>query len=274
MSRVTFHTRCGEQVELLGVERHYAGNLVNDLAFTVLFGSSNHAAERRRAQLTPLLEPECFLRQLPFKSDAAWVEGFRIWWATASLEGAHLLVDGVKVGCWDLALNTAIVLGSDAVELLARLHAVCEIHGYVLGQDREWLAEIIEQGREDNVLRPGVGWSLVAELLRKEDDGPVVMSYSVTDGFPNTDLCSWFAGSSEDDDPDAWNAREQEWMALDHPAQWDLSWEALMEWERKHGNVRLDPDTWGIQGFGNGWSMFDLLRRIESLPWEQKEGSS
>jgi hypothetical protein len=44
------------------------------------------------------------------------------------------------------------------VRFLARLHGQCEVHGWVAGKNRAWLADIIETGRETAILRDDMGW--------------------------------------------------------------------------------------------------------------------
>lgn len=91
--------------------------------------------------------------------------------------------ESIKVDPWHVVLNTALIYGSDIVKLAAYLHARCEIHLWVAGENRAWMADIIEDGLEKKIFRPNLGWDGVIALLRKSKRGAVVTEYSVTDCF-------------------------------------------------------------------------------------------
>lgn len=113
----------------------------------------------------------------------------------ASMSGLALEVAGVKLPVDGLNLNTALVAGSSPIQLAAKIHGCCEIHGWVEGPLRAWMAEIIDIGLRTGLYRHKLayqglglveqGWGQVLDLLRAADDGPVAMSYSVCDSFPN-----------------------------------------------------------------------------------------
>lgn len=259
MSRVTFHSPSGE-AELLGRERAHANMLTNRIAHAAL------PAFRLRERYEPLLPPDSYLRVVRGDVDELrWDRQFITWWDVGD-EPLHVPGKGL-VRPWDLTLNTALVAGSDAVEWMARLHATCEVHGYVEGPNREWLADIIEDGCHDKVLRSGMGWDDVTKLLRTRDDEPVVMSYSVTESFPNAHMSDWMPpwpeGVREHYDaltPEQQRERsdrEDAWWDLPTDEQWARSLPVLRE--QRDGPLELQPDTWGVQGFGPlGWSVFDL----------------
>lgn len=250
MSRVYFHSPSGD-AELYGSERAYAGIRTGDMAFSFL--GLNHFSTKARETYLPLL-PGSYLHTV---KPERFLESFRVWWG-GSLTDEKFRVGDVTIDPWNLTLNTAIVAGSCAIELLARIHASCEIHGYVEGPHREWLADIISAGRMDKVLRANQGWEDVETLLRARDDEPVVMSYSVCDSFPDAwKVMGW--GSEEDYEQE--ENRYNKWEALGSEGQWDLG----MKWLRKtgEGSVDLHPDMWGLRGFGDpAWSVFDLLEAI------------
>lgn len=259
MSRVTFHSPSGE-AELLGRERAHAGVLTNRMAHAVL------PTFRLRERYEPLLPPDSYMRVVRTDvEDWRWDRQFLTWWDVSD-EPLHVPGKG-KLSTWDLTLNTALVGGSDSVEWLARLHATCEIHGYVEGPNREWLAEIIEDGEHDKVLRSGMGWDQVVKLLRSRDDEPVVMSYSVTENFPNSDVSDWMPSWPEgvpyrydaltEEQQQERDARSDAWYDLPAEEQWERSLRTLRE--QRGGQLELQPDMWGVQGFGPlGWSVFDL----------------
>lgn len=100
--------------------------------------------------------------------------------------------DGTKVSnvnVFQTTLNTALAVGSDPLKLYARLHGQCEVHAFVEGENRKWLADIIQRGLDIGLYRTVPrgydGWEAVVTMLRKRDDEPVVTSYSVCESFPN-----------------------------------------------------------------------------------------
>lgn len=149
---------------------------------------------------------------------------------------------------FSLQLNTALVLGSDAVKLAARIHGQCEIHGWVNGPDRAWLASIVEQGIRDEIMRPDIGqppheWPDVVAMLRQSDRDEVVMSYSVCDQFPNATV----AGYGNPDD----------FYELDESEQWARSMAGLRA--RGSDDLELKPDGWHEFRFTHGLSALDLV---------------
>lgn len=262
MSRVYFHSPSGT-AELLGRERAHGDVLTRDLAIAAL-GVDHHGFQET---IEPALSPHA-RAQLSIVKPQYWAGSFKAWWcAGSSLNGdAHYVTaGGHRFDPWELTLNTAVAAGSAAVELLARVHATCEIHGYVEGTHRAWLADLIDTGREDNVLRRGMGWEAVVELLRARADEPVVMSSSFAEGFPDRDLAmehgSWIRPALGDDDAD--DIDLECWGRLPAADQWERSLTALRRFNET-GPVELHPDVWGVRGFGTpAWSVFDLLDALE-----------
>lgn len=156
---------------------------------------------------------------------------------------------------FDISLNTSIVLGGDAVRLMARLHGQCEIHCYVEGGDREWLAALIEGARAERMFRKDAGWEGVTRLLRSRFDCPVVCSFSICEQFPN-DSClpkSHPIHSIKGDDE-----RDDAFWKMDNASRWN----ACMEWLRDQSGLQLKPDNWGDVRFGNGETVIDWIDSI------------
>lgn len=248
MSRVYFHSEDGT-AELLGCERAYAGCLVNDLALGLLSLRSVQTRER----LSSLVDPRHYAHRLA-DTDERWAMSYATSFAVAS--GGLVTWKGRKVDPFDLALNTAMLVGSDQVRFLARLHGQCEIHGYVQGSNRAWLAGLIREGRASELYRPDMGWEKVADLLASSDSGPVVMSYSVTDGFPS------YRHAVESDrvfgvDEDLC---EEYYNTLGSAARWAMG----RRWLRQQPiSLEIHPGRgytgFGRYRFGHGLTVLDLL---------------
>jgi hypothetical protein len=175
---------------------------------------------------------------------------------------------GQEIDAWCLALNTSLAVGSDPIRLSAKIHATCEIHGFFAGSDRRWLADIIEEGLEEGVFRKemrypkdrlnpegetelvSMGWTELVEQLRESLQFPVVMSFTVTDGFP--------------DPPKSWRPhlkggdRWEQWSSLDDRKRFDL---ALVEVVEARGNKPISPETLRKYRFGHELSLLDLMAR-------------
>lgn len=232
MSRIYFVSQDGE-AQLSGSERAYAGSLCSDLFASALGLSRYMRPEEIAAYVRVLFPTEHYLHTMRHDTREA-VESIR----TALAVGPEHFT---------ASLNTTLAMGSDAVKLLARLHGQCEIHAYVLGEDRAWLADIIKSGRTSGVLRADMGWESVAELLSAKSDGPVVTSYSVCDGFPNAGVAGW----KDDRDGDGW-------YDLPDAEQWDRAWAALSQ----DNGLRLNPANWPDFYYRDGATAFSLLRTI------------
>jgi hypothetical protein len=242
MSSVAFTTPTRE-VLVRGPERAHAGILTNHIMLAVLgIGGSLHPSDHWILKYVP---EGTWARRDPRFIDT-YLTGFE---PILEVPG-HGRVHGM-----DLALNTAIVLGGDPLRLLAHMHGTCEVHGYILGHDRGWLAGIIDEGVASGVLRQSMshytggtredsGWLALAEMLRERDDEPVVTSYSVCEGFPNPGVAL-----VPPDDVEAW-------YDLPDDVRWDQAWTNL----QKIPWLRWDPEGFPNPGFASGLTAFELER--------------
>jgi hypothetical protein len=234
MSRVYFHSPSGE-AELRGSERAYAGSLCHDL-LVLAMGAGDAFIGGERDPLVTLVPPGHYLHALQREH---FRRSFRTW-----LHVGNEPFAGVDISPFVAALNTAAVLGSDTMRLLARVHGQCEVHGWVDGPHRVWLAELIVDGREDHVLRDDMGWEGVATLLRARDDEPVVMSYSVCRQFPNWQAAGW---ETKDEGED--------WYALPAGERWARAMAGL----RALDGLELEPNSLALV-YSPGLNGFDLSR--------------
>jgi hypothetical protein len=173
VSAIYWHSPSEEDVRLRGSERALMQCMVKDIAATFI---PSYGYEER---LNPSL-PEYLRRDDPRRFQNL-VTAFGV----DMYENALFTdLDGTPLSNFSLQLNTILAIGNDPLCLAARLHAQCEIHCYVEGPNRAWLAEVIESGLEAHIFRDGEGWGGVTNLLRVRDDEPVVTSYSVCYSFP------------------------------------------------------------------------------------------
>jgi hypothetical protein len=260
VSRVYFHTQHEGEVELRGAERAYMGGLVSDLSVALIpefsdqlvFEAMVPAARKQFGRDTypngRSMDPITFAKHGPLLDKAALRSSFLV-----GFDRKLFQHEGRELESFELQLNTVMALGSDPLCLLARLHAQCEIHAWVEGPDRAWLADVIQQGLDAGLYRDGMGWDKVQELLRSGSEHPVVTSYSVTDGFPN----QYVAGYSPPLDDEGEPLNEHAWYD-DHTddQRWDLAMAGLRQ---QKGMEAMSPETLR-NGFGHGVSMLDLFR--------------
>lgn len=240
MSHIGFRSIDGD-ANVGGRERAYCGILVSRVADAILDldGMVRFASDRERKRLFDILG-------LQHEMDLRYF--------TSTLLSPTKTIEGEAWDIWHLELNTIMVFGSMPLRLCARVHAQCEIHGYVEGPHRAWLADIIDEGLTHKVLRKetqgyGKGWEDVSALLRKSSDSPVVMDYSVTNGFPHP--------------PDRLDENElEEWHEKSHEEKWGES----IEWLRSESGYRveLNPETFSLPEFGDGRTFVDLADFIFS----------
>lgn len=226
MSSIAFHSR-EETVRIGGRERAYFGLFVDKIfnALLDLDGLKICCSEKERHKL------ESIVGTTDYKIHTLFMDQFE--------------VEGEKWNLFDCALNTVLRIGSDTSKFIARVHAQCEIHGYVLGPNRKWLSDIIERGLEDRVLRKetqgyGKGLEDLIVMLRKTDEGPVVMSYSVCDSFP------------------PWNHEKDEKGTFEEGMKW------LLENYEESG-LEMTPDDWDTFHFTDGRTAFDLRRKLRDV---------
>lgn len=175
MSCIYFHSPNGT-AEVRGSERAYMGVLCSSLLVTSL--GLDRAYPSDAARFRRMLPPDHYAQH---GDDVEFLRRFQTWVTVGGEERFGVVT---KTTPFIAAVNTATAIGGDALKLIARLHAQCEIHAYVEGPHRAWLASIIEHGRKANLLRSNQGWESVVALLRKGSDDAVVTSYSVCASFP------------------------------------------------------------------------------------------
>lgn len=265
MSAITFESRT-RSVKVSGAERANASILTNQLA-------------------TDLLEPdknkELILKAIPARhylhdkslQGASWSRNLY----TALYAGAfNFEVNGNAYDTFQLVLDTASTMGDDDVIMLARIHAQCELHGFVNGENRSWMSDIISNASHE-VFRPGYGWDQVVELLRESNEGPVVMSYSVGDSFLSTMGTEWVHENFdsldikiEEDEYDECDEDDLEelkferafdnWGELSRDEQWDYASKWIDEQTGK--GLEINPSVWPLTYSYNGMTAQKLLEEL------------
>lgn len=280
MSRVYFHSPSGE-AELNGSELHHLKQVVSDAAIRVFALDDPAHVERLRA----LIHPDHYLSQLQFTDPAFRVKSLQ---TCLNIREDVFFFSLAPVETFSLVLNTALLDADDPMRLAIRIDGQCEIHAYVEGPNRAWLADIIDAGLATGLYRRGLhvgrpgggqgpwrsqGWEDVIALLRSRDDEPVVTSYSVCDSFPNPDVLDEWPDMPDGWRPDSWS--ERDWADLDDEERgewWDVhvsdrfgeqpvnvQWEQAMDAIRSSGmGLELKPDDWGGFCFGHTLTALDL----------------
>lgn len=254
MSRIYFHSPTNES-EVRGSERAYAAHLVNEMFVTTLGVSDNDYPDRPHV-LRNIIAPSHYCLRSQGQQFARELE--TALHVHGGMGGPILMMDGKAVDTFSASLNTALVMGSDAIKLGARLHGQCEIHAWVDGLNREWLAEMIEQGHEVGIFRTDAGWESVITHLRERADEPVVTSYSVCEQFPNAHAANWKPTKVDEDGEADWDA----WYELPKETQWMKSMLGIMNTEPL---LEIKPDNWNDFYFYDGLTAFDLLAKAIEL---------
>jgi hypothetical protein len=252
MSRIYFHSISSE-TEVLGMERAYCGCMISDIGLSILNLKTSYDL------IIPLLHPDHYIQDTVKKNSGGVKENVIHQIETAIRisfsDEKFLVLDNKPINPWHLMLNTVLSIGSDTLRFMARLHAQCEIHSYVRGKNRNWLAGIIERGREEDILRDDVGWEDTVKMLRSNNKETVVLSYSVCDSFPNGSVADWEPPiDPEYDEPD-WDV----WHNLSNKKKWNLGLRGLLK--KGHSLLEWKPDNWANVRFGeDGMTVFQLKK--------------
>lgn len=228
MSYLAFISR-EREVHVRGWERHRLPGICQDMTWGVMGVHAASPATDRLAYLMAPAHARHFAGSRPGTTD--WCSVYRLFFNN---EDDLIQYLGHPVGSTGLILNTVLALGSDPMKLAARFAGQSYSHCWIPGPDREWAAGLIEQGLLTDVFRAEIlvtdpspvipedagtkrhkaGWDDVIQLLRETDRGPVVLSVSTGDDFPDpSDLGmsndDWDAYMAQSDGNDqVWNLAE------------------------------------------------------------------
>lgn len=230
MSAIYFHS-LEEDVTVRGSERAHFGCLISDFTFAVFTRYTEEYSNP--SPLRKILPESCYLHSSKdFKKD------FRTWIGVSD----QLIGTGdMTTNLFVMQLNTVLALGSNSMKLAARLHGQCEIHAWVEGKNRAWLASIIEQGVKTKLYRDNQGWEKVIEFLKSRDDSPVVTSYSVCEQFPNRSIAGY---------------KSEKYYDLPEDKKWAKAMSGL---RKSKAGLEMRPDEWESFYFGNNVTAMDLI---------------
>lgn len=254
MSCIYFHNEHAD-AEVRGWERAWMGHVCSGL-LTVALSVSPYDDPQDVLRVLPA---DSYLRDLDLSERQRFHNTLEVWLRASGSEGHFVMEADKRVSLFETALNTALVMGSDSVRLLSRLHGQCEQHAFVEEPNRFWLSGIILHGLEDGVMRQESGWEDVVELLRSDHPGPVVTSFSVCDQFPNAGVAVRAGLWTPTDGAESFD----EWYELPASEQWRLGMAAL----RQDSSLELTPQRLGGPYFGDMCTGFDVQRRIAYLRW-------
>lgn len=246
MSYTAFVCERHGEAHLRGSERAYMSLLATDLAKVAIPRDDARVLRAMTSQVRPMFEQIGYGQpRLNLTLLGAVL--------SQSNEDELFQLDGEPLSNFSLLLNTALALGSDPACLAARLYAQCEIHAYVEGPNRAWLADLIQQGLDSGIFRAGQGWESVQSLLRLDDDEPVVTYSSLTgDEFPNPVLAGWVPPTLDEGDS-GWDG----WYEVPSEVQWRTALAGLRATPERE--LELRPDQLRSP-FGHAKSLFDVFK--------------
>lgn len=245
MSRIYFHARDGE-AKVRGMERYLFASWASQAMINALRLDDRMLQDSPFAKVLP---KDLYIFRSPREIDGRSLKN----WLTVGYDKS-LPMGASRVNLFDMALNTLIHAGGETMKFGARIHGQCEIHGWVDGPNREWLAGIIERGMESHMMRRDMGWQGAINLLKASSESPVVLSYSVCHSFPNYAL----AGIDGEDEK-AFEA----WEKLSEGEQWDTCMAILRE---ERAGIEMESEGWDGYFFNDGVTGYDYLDWLESLP--------
>lgn len=257
MSYLAFNTR-ERDVHVRGWERHRLPGICQDMAWGLMGATPASPALDRLA----LLMPEGHPADTPDRGPgwaAQWAQTYRLFFT----QDADNLITykGHPVGTTGLILNTVLALGSGPMKLAARFAGQSYSHAWIPGKDRGWAADLITEGIVTDVFRHKIkytdpssiaagdpvvrwdrsGWDQVIQLLRETDRGPVVLSVSTGDDFP--DMYELGVPADAEDE-----------MEIDQV--WDLAELWLIN---RHQGHKISRDQFQEYRFDHRLTVFDVL---------------
>jgi hypothetical protein len=270
MTSILFHFDDGETCQVSGPERAHFAILAEQFSKGIIgLVPTYFPSSRLHEHLGPFLNPENRLaQQTPGTPEWDSVLG-----GTLNTMGFRngpppFAWKGKEIGTLSLICNTVLAAGSDPMRLAVKIQFTCEHHGYVMGFHRKWLADLIDEGMEEGIYRKTMGWPDLVAKLRSGRSGPVVMSFSGSDPFPDSDIGSWMPPWPEgvprnrdeltEEQQKERGSRSQEWYDQSFDKQWAISVRGL---KAQTWNKPIDPTTLRAYRFTHEISLLDLYNQ-------------
>lgn len=243
MSHIAFHSKEHETVYVHGSERAHMGIVITDMAAAIF--PRGVGDEHPFINLVPQAERERWSWTLRGPQAEGWVKIY-----LSSYSDYQLEFNGTRHESKETVLNTILAMDSDIMSFMVKVDGTCESHGWFPDRDHNHFAAIMRQGLDRHILRSNRGWDAVIDMFEADLNEPIVMSYSVTNGFPNDEIC----GVMEKD--------VDEWYETHSQAQqWDASMAAL----RKLPYLEISGQTLNEQWFLDASTLWDAM---ESPEWK------
>jgi hypothetical protein len=303
MSSILFHFPDGDTLQIAGSERAHFGILAEDFSRGML-GLAAITKSALPERLQPFINPAGRMGTIDPQTKQ-WDHVLSLCVSTMGFSGEPDVFTwkGQGIRMSSLIWNTMLAAGSDPMRLGVKIHCTCEHHGYLMGFHRKWFADIIDEGLEEGLFRKGYwrsknplqdlgletedavletskavyisqGWVELSAKLREENVGPVVMSFSGGDSFPNPEIGAWMPTWPEGT-PRKWDAltpaqraersdQQEQWGYLSFDKRWAMSVKGI---KNQSGNKPIDPKTLRAYRFTHEISLLDLInqdvKRIE-----------
>jgi hypothetical protein len=257
MSRVYFHTETDGDFELSGRERARMAQSLQRLAWSVLIDSDDrYETEQRIKDWRKVLSPNHYLKNAGLR-ESHFFEDLETWFVVGDIGGRHWLEyerggEPIRLSPFVMQLNTGVATKSPFYSFYARVHGQSELHCYIEGEHRAWLADVLRQGLDEFVLPHNTdygkyrGYHDLIPFLEKRDTEPVVLSYSVCQQFPGSFLT------------------ESQNERLSKTRRWAKAVDALRE-KNATAKLQIAPENLTLQGFDNGVSAFEYRQWFERV---------
>lgn len=205
-------------------------------------------------------------------SDEIWLIDF-----TYALEmgDAMFVIDGKEIDSDNLYLNTALATGNDTMKLAATLHGLSSKNAFVRGENRSWMADIIERDNA-NIFRAGKGWEEAVTMLRESSEETVFVSSEHGGNILWNVYTKWFDNAVQDrnietkgrtvKDWDTESALVDEWEDLGEDMHWELveAWSKENSTEKEISPARLNSDSYYGHGMNAGQLIATLAKKTNS----------
>jgi len=188
MSSISFNTRKGDTAYVRGPDRHMFRHIVQQMFWAFMPDDADDLYRKVgfEERLRSYFEAYKRLEDInPYEANHLKFRAINMTQMVFNHSFGDLKFHTWKgqEDAWAAQLNTVIQYGNEVLGVLTQIDAQCEIHAWVSGKNRAWLAGVIVEGLRLKLFRPDMGWDGVVALLLSSSRGAVVMSYSVCDSF-------------------------------------------------------------------------------------------